>query len=76
MPVRHVFPILHGDEFIDEPLKKLGNLPGEQGVVVSIFPSHDIDKKDLPLKQKFLEQLSASGWQVYQNEKMGFIVMR
>jgi len=44
------FPILHGDEFIDEPLKKLVNIPVEQGVVVSIFPNHDVDKKDMPLE--------------------------
>jgi len=76
VPVRHVFPILHGDELIDEPLKKLVNVPVEQGVVVSIFPNHDVDKKDLPLNQTFLNQLTAAGWRVEQNEKMGFILMR
>ncbi|MFA5919696.1 MAG: glycosyltransferase family 39 protein [Methylococcaceae bacterium] len=76
VPVRHVFPILHGDEFIDEPLKKLVNIPVEQGVVVSIFPNHDVDKKDLPLNQTFLNQLTAAGWRVEQNEKMGFILTR
>jgi hypothetical protein len=76
VPVRHVFPILHGDAFNDEPLKKLVDVPIEQGVVVSIFPNHDVDKKDLPLNQKLQNQLSASGWHVEQNEKMGFILMR
>ena len=76
VPVRHAFPILHGDEFIDEPLKKLVNLTKGQGVVVSIFPDHDVDKKDLPLNQKILNQLSAAGWHVEQNEKTGFILMR
>ena len=76
VPVRHVFPILHGDEFIDEPLNKLVALTAKQGVVISIFPNHDVDKKDLPLNQKHLNQLSASGWQIEQNEEMGFILMR
>ncbi|MDD1613271.1 MAG: hypothetical protein LUP98_01265, partial [Methylococcaceae bacterium] len=76
VPVRHVFPILHGDEFIDEPLNKLVALTAKQGAVVSIFPNHDVDKKDLPLNQKHLNQLSALGWQVEQNEDMGFILMR
>jgi hypothetical protein len=76
VPVRHVFPILHGDEFFDEPLKKLVNVPVEQGVVVSIFPNHDVDKKDLPLNQTFLNRLTAAGWRVEQNEEMGFILTR
>lgn len=76
VPVRHVFPILHGDEFNDGPLNKLLDLPSEQGVLVSIFPNHDVDKTDLPLNQHYLDQLRASGWQVEQNEKMGFILMR
>ena len=76
VPVRHVFLILHGDEFIDEPLNKLIPLTEKQGVIVSIFPNHDVDKKDLPLNQKYLNQLSASGWRVEQNEAMGFILMR
>jgi 4-amino-4-deoxy-L-arabinose transferase-like glycosyltransferase len=76
VPVRHVFPILHGDTFNDEPLKKLLDAPVEQGVVVSIFPNHDVDKNDLPLNQIFLNQLTASGWHVEQNEKMGFILIR
>lgn len=76
VPVRHAFPILHGDEFFDEPLKKLLDSPVKQGIVVSIFPNHDVDKKDLPLNQKFLNRLSASGWHVEQNEEMGFILMR
>ena len=76
VPVRHAFPILHGDEFIDEPLNKLIPLTAKQGVVVSIFPNHDVDKKDLPLNQKHLNQLTASGWRVEQNEEMGFILMR
>jgi hypothetical protein len=71
-----VFPILHSDEFIDEPLKNLVNVPAEQGVVASIFPNHDVNKKDLPLNQKYLDQLTESGWHVYQNENMGFILMR
>jgi len=76
VPVRHVFPILHGDEFNDESLNKLLDVPSEQGVLVSIFPNHDVDKTDLPLDQHYLDQLRASGWQVEQNEKMGFILMR
>ena len=77
VPVRHVFPIFHGDAFNNEPLKKLiDDVSVEQGVVVSIFPNHDVDKKDLPLHQKYLNQLSASGWHVEQNQKMGFILMR
>ena len=65
-----------GASFIDEPLNKLVALTAKEGVVASIFPSHDVDKKDLPLNQKYLNQLSASGWQVEQNEDTGFIVMR
>jgi hypothetical protein len=76
VPVRHVFPTLHGDEFFDEPLKQLVDLTKGQGVVVSIFPNHDVDKKDLPLKQKYLDQLSAAGWHVEKNEGMGFILSR
>ena len=77
VPVRHVFPILHGDVFNNEPLNKLiDDVPVEQGVVVSIFPNHDVDIKDLPLNQKYLNQLSASGWHVEQNQKKGFILMR
>jgi 4-amino-4-deoxy-L-arabinose transferase-like glycosyltransferase len=76
VPVRHLFPILHGDAFNDEPLKKLLDVPAEQGVLVSIFPNHDVDKKDLPLNQTFLNRLTAAGWRVEQNEKMGFILMR
>ena len=76
VPVRHIFPILHGDTFNDESLKKLLALPVEQGIVVSIFPNHDVDKKDLPLNQKYLNQLSASGWHIEQNEEMGFILVR
>lgn len=76
VPVRHVFPILHGDEFIDEPLKKLVAPMAGQGVVVSIFPNHDVDKKDLPLNQKYLNQLTAAGWHVEQNEETGFILSR
>jgi len=75
-PVRHVFPILHGDPFFDEPLNKLVALTAKQGVVASIFPNHDVDKKDLPLNQKHLDRLKASGWRVEQNEAMGFILMR
>jgi len=76
VPVRHVFPILHGDAFNDEPLKKLLVVPAEQGVVVSIFPNHDVDKTSLPLNQTLLNQLTTAGWRVQQNEKMGFILMR
>jgi 4-amino-4-deoxy-L-arabinose transferase-like glycosyltransferase len=76
VPVRHVFPILHGDAFNDDPLKKLLDVPAEQGVVVSIFPNHDVDKTSLPLNQTLLNQLTTAGWRVEQNEKMGFILMR
>jgi len=76
VPVRHVFPILHGDKFIDEPLKKLVNMPVEQGVVASIFPNHDVDKTSLPLNQTLLNRLTTAGWRIAQNEKMGFIVMQ
>ena len=76
VPVRHVFPILHGKAFNDKPLKKLLDVPAEQGVVVSIFPNHDVNKKDLPLNQIFLNQLNAEGWRVEENKKMGFILMR
>jgi hypothetical protein len=76
VPVRHVFPILHGKTFNDKPLKKLLDVPAEQGVVVSIFPNHDVNKKDLPLNPIFLNQLTAEGWRVEQNKKMGFILMR
>ncbi len=76
VPVRHAFPILHGDEFIDEPLNKLVALTAKHGVVVSIFPNHDVDKKDPPLNQKHLHQLSAPGWHIEQNGEMGFILMR
>lgn len=76
VPVRHVFPKLHGDEFIDGPLNELIPVTAKQGVVVSIYPNRDVDKKDLPLDQKYLNQLSASGWQVLQNWGMGFILMK
>ncbi len=76
VPVRHVFPILHGDAFNDEPLTKLLDVPAEQGVVVSIFPNHDVDKTSLPLSQPLLNQLTTAGWRIKQNENMGFILMR
>jgi hypothetical protein len=44
--------------------------------VVSIFPGRDVDRKDLPLNQKHLNQLSASDWQVLQNGEMEFILMK
>jgi len=40
---------------------------------VLIFLSHDIDKKDLTLKQKYVCNLSAGSWSVEKNEVMDFI---
>ncbi|MDD5462549.1 MAG: glycosyltransferase family 39 protein [Methylococcales bacterium] len=76
VPVRHVFPILHGDALNDGPLQKLLDVPREQGVVVSIFPNHDVDKDALPLNPALLNQLTSAGWRIEQNEQMGFIVAR
>lgn len=77
VPVRHIFPTLHGDAFNDKPIKTLVKVvPVEQGIVISIFPNHDVDKNDLPLNQTFLNQLTAAGWRIKQNEKMGLILMR
>jgi 4-amino-4-deoxy-L-arabinose transferase-like glycosyltransferase len=76
VPVRHVFPILHGNAFNDEPIKKLLDVPWEQGVVVSIFPNHDVDKDALPLNHALLSQLASAGWRIEQNEQRGFILAR
>lgn len=76
VPVSHVFPILHGNDFKDEPLKKLLTLPAKNGILVSVFPNHDVDKKDLPLNQGYLDHLNASGWRVEQNGEMGFVLSR
>lgn len=76
VPIRHTFPILHGDTFNDEAIQKLLDLPITTGIIVAMLPNHDIDKTSLPLSAKHLHQLNAQGWQVEENGAMGFIIKR
>jgi len=74
VPVRHVFPTLRGDNFNDEILTTLLELPNTRGIIVSMFPNHDIDQSSLPLNQALVNRLTASGWQIQKNDLTGFIL--
>lgn len=76
VPARHIFPILHGNDFNDLPIQELLNLGVTKGMVVSIFPNHDVDKTELPLKQPLIDRLTAAGWHIEKNEAMGFVLTR
>lgn len=74
--VRHVFPPFQDNKFLDELLPGWAELGAKQGIVVSLFPYIDDKHSDLPLKQKSLTELKASGWQVERNEKENLILSR
>jgi len=74
VPVRHVFPTLHGGNFNDETLTKLLELPNKQGIIVSMFPNHDIDQSSLPLNPALVNRLIVSGWRIQKNDLAGFIL--
>ncbi|MCX7098258.1 MAG: glycosyltransferase family 39 protein [Methylococcales bacterium] len=76
VPARHIFPILHDNVLQDEQIKKLLDLKLGQGIVLTMYPNHDIHKANLPLDQNIQDHFKASGWKIEENGEMGFTLTR